>query len=109
MRLLLPFLVVAAGCSSLERGTLNRQVGSSFQRLGDRIKAGVDPPSRLALLDQRPMLIDFRNAIRRLPSTLRLEAVPFADHHTSVRMAATGATDWQQSGPLSRALVKFFP
>lgn len=103
-------LLTAAGCASTGDGTLHREVGSALQRFGARATRGlaVDQPGRVSLLDERPMFLDFRNAIQRLPATLRLDVPPFPDYHASVRMAETGSA-WQPQGILTRALTRLLP
>lgn len=104
-------LFLAAGCSSTEGGALHRQVGASFQRFGASLKRTVASatPTRFALLDQRPMLRDFKNALLRLPSTLRLDTPPLPDNHTSAHMATAGSGAWQPQGILTRALSRLLP
>ncbi|MEZ5965150.1 MAG: hypothetical protein R3F56_15050 [Planctomycetota bacterium] len=107
---LLPLLLVGS-CASLEESPLRRQIAASVQPLAHDVRRLLAPDglARFALLDRRPMFLDFRNAVRRLPATLRLDEPPLADRHTAVRAMASGSGSWQAPGLLTRALSRLLP
>jgi hypothetical protein len=105
LRLLL--VLSCSACTTLApQSTVPRDIGQALHRLRANVTDLVHPPSgTLAGPDGRPLLHDLRNAIRKLPRTLRLDVPPFADHHASVRLAEAGG-DWRPRTMLSRALAK---
>lgn len=113
LRCLAKFLFVltvalAAGCASaVPQHSLHRNVGNSLQGLRNRVTKIIGPgaPGGLAGIDGRPMLIDLRNAMLRLPHTLRLDVMPFADNHAGVHIAESGS-DSRPLTTLRRALTK---
>ena len=101
-------VALAAGCASaVPQHSVLRNVGSSLQGLRNRVTKVIGPGARggLAGFDGRPLLIDLRNAILRLPQTLRLDVVPFVDNHVGVRFDESGS-DSRPHTTLSRAFAK---
>jgi hypothetical protein len=109
VRLLAAILTaVAAGCAApVPEHPLHGEVGTAMHRLRGNIAGMVGPaaPGRLAGPDRRPLVLDLRDALARLPATLRLDVPPFADYHVGVRLAEAPGT-WQRRTTLTRALAR---
>ena len=101
-------LTLAAGCAAAPDHTLHRELGGALQRVRNDVADIVGPQATggFAGLDRRPVFVDLRNALVRLPHTLRFDVMPFTDNHAGVHLAESGGQDTRPHTMLGRMLAK---
>lgn len=105
-------LLLVTGCTAYtDAPTVERAVGNALQQLRADVRhgLGIEKHGAKSAFNQVRGMLDLRDAIRSLPTLLRLDTPLFADYHATTRIAPTERVVFRPRTPLGRALTRIRP
>ena len=103
---------LGVGCTAYtDAPTVERSFGNALQQLRSdaRHTLGLDVTGAKTAFNQLRAVLDLRDAIRKLPSTLRLDVPLFADYHSTTPLAPTERVVFRPRTPIGRILTRVRP